>query len=90
MQIHCDYVVGACHTQHIGHQFGRYGCATLSIQKTIQFASMQMVAKVDVLYLVLFVLSGIREHGNHGRDPGGRGYLASIYHNKQLHYVVVY
>lgn len=41
------------------------------------------------VYLVLFVLPGVREAGDDGCDTGRRGDLAGVNHDKQLHQVVV-
>lgn len=39
--------------------------------------------------LVLLVLSGVREVGNHGRDAAGRGRFAGVDHDEELHEAVV-
>lgn len=41
------------------------------------------------VYLVFLVLPGVREAGDDGGDAGGRGDLACIDHDEQLHQVVV-
>lgn len=41
------------------------------------------------LYLVLFVLPGVREAGDDGGDAGRGGDLAGVDHDQQLHEVVV-
>lgn len=40
-------------------------------------------------YLVLFVLPGVGEAGDDGRDAGRGGDLTRVYHDEQLHQVVV-
>lgn len=40
-------------------------------------------------YLVLFVLSSVRETRNYGCHSGGRCDLAGVYHDEQLHQVIV-
>lgn len=42
------------------------------------------------IYLVLLVLPGVREAGDDGGDAGRGGDLAGVYHDEQLHEVVVY
>lgn len=41
-------------------------------------------------HLVLLVLPSVGEAGDDGRDPGGRGDLAGIDHDQELHQIVIY
>lgn len=40
-------------------------------------------------HLVLLVLPGVRKAGDDSGDPGGGGNLAGVYHDQQLHQIVI-